>query len=308
MRPRTPIITPRIGPPPTRMQPTPIAPRLAVPTKKPITPPPFIRVDAENQRAQVRPSTKRADYEGGWQRIILPTNGRTNVFSTTRRWRGVDVFLARPAFEADIVSPLIRLSVFAYIEGMDRVLVATGIYRHNSAPGLPVTPSSWLCAARVAADRFDIELSLNGTPLDPGVDAVDVGIIATDELVEAPRDLGAVPMLDTAVLLDSTARAPTPVVGDPGYEVVAVQATMAAGAAPRWLHLHNINSVNPLDLNGQAPRFAFGMPAIGHSAYSDEEWLRTIRFDTGLAACSSSTGYTTTIAAVGDVAYQVWFR
>jgi hypothetical protein len=288
-----------------------VTPRLGNPPKRPIAPPPFIKIDAENERARTRESTKRADYEGGWQRVILPSNGRARVFSTTRRWRGADVFLALPSFTSNGVSPLIRLMVYAVIEGMDRVLVASGIYRHNDQadPLIPVLPSSWLCAARVAADRFDVELSFNQTPTNPGEDFVDVGVIASDELVEAPKQLGAIPLLETVQILASAGKAPTLVPGDPGYELFAVQASQITGAAPRWLHIHNLDTVNPLNLNGNAPIYSFGFPSIGHSAYVDSDQLRPFRFDTGLAAIASTTGYTTTGAGgLADVAYQLWFR
>lgn len=265
--------------------------------------PPFVRLDTNARRAEVRPSTKRADYEGGWQRVIVPSTETARVFSTTRRWRGVDVFIGEPTFVPAATS-LIRAKIYAIIEGMDRVLVATGIYRRNA---FEPTPSTWLCGARVACDRFEVELSHNVAPANPGEDYVDIGVIASDELVELPQDLGGVSIQDTPRISSATLKAPTILAGDPGYELVSVHATRIAGIDARWLHVHDQNSDDPIFLTGIAPVFSFGFSAIGETVTDVSDALRTYRFTTGLAVIASSTGATTT-PAVGDVAHQVWFR
>jgi hypothetical protein len=294
MKPRTPITTRTVG----------FAPRVAMipPAAAKLSPPAFVRVDADDQRAQVRESTKRADYEGGWQKVIVPDQSNARVFSTTRRWRGIDVFIARPTFTPSATA-LLRVKIFAVVEGMDRVLVASGILRHNS---FDPTPSTWICGARVACDRFDVEFSCNESPASPGVDAVDIGVIASDELVELPPEIGAVSLTDTPRITTDTNKAPTILTGDPGYELVSVHAT--AIAAARWLHIHDQDSVDPIFLTGIAPVFSFGFSAIGESVPDvSRALLRGYRFTTGLAAIASSTAGTTT-PAVGDVAYQLFFR
>jgi len=266
--------------------------------------PPFVRPDP---RTDVRPATARADYEGAWTRVIAPSNGSTTVFRTSRRWRGIDVFIAKPTFDSPGAETLARIKIFAVIEGMDRVLVATGIYRHPVvAANIP--PSRWVCGARVACDRFEVELSYNAVPLNPGVDMLDVGVIASDELVSLETIAGAPFSSGPELLTFDVRRAPALAAGDPGYEIVSVHATRAAAAAPRWLHIHDSNDPTGAAILAQNPVFSFGLPAVGDTVFDASELLRTYRFKSGIVAAISTNGANTVLGAAGDLAWQVFFR
>lgn len=279
--------------------------------RPPPTLPTFVKPDP-NERAKTRPSTKRADYEGGWQRVAVPSTGNVKVFATTRRWRGIDVFIAKPTFDAAGANPLLRFKIFAIVEGMDRVLVATGIYKHN-APGGVIYNSTWVAGARCAADHFEVEMSCSANPTNPGVDSVDVGVIATDELVDLPPNLGACPIFDLTQNM-STNRGPAfiaPLAGDPPFELVAVHASRAAAAATRWFQLFDLATNNPVTLAAAgAPLLEFGMPNVGDTILRRGDELNAPRFYTGITAAISSNGAAFSNAGVanGDVAWAYWFR
>jgi hypothetical protein len=292
----------------------PPAPRVTLPAPPPTpakgvkSPPAFFR-PKDGDRTDVRPSTSRGDYEGGWQRVTVPNRDSIRVYSTAKRWRGIDVFIARPTFTSFGNASTFRIKIFAIIEGMDRVLVATGSYRYPLAVTGNQSPSTWVAGARVAADRFEVELSHNDLVLVPGEEVIDVGVVATDELVELPPMLGVIPASATAAPeldSDATVMAPGLTAGDPGWEIMSVHATRCAGAATRWLHLHDTDAI--LNAIGAAPVFSFGFPSIGNSINEANEALRSYRFATGLVVVVSTTGDVSAAAANGDVAWQVFFR
>ena len=91
--------------------------------------------------------------------------------------------------------------------------------------------------------------------------------------------------------------------------VIGVQAlNVTAPAANRHLMIFDLN-VAPV--NGQRPALAWDIPSgagLSTSVSDANQALRSWPFHLGIATAISTTAGTLTLAAAGDISYQVWFK
>lgn len=114
------------------------------------------------------------------------------IFSTKRRWRGVDVYVSSDRTDSPV---LVTVRVYAVV-GDVRSLVSTGRYAARPSGNPYVSgrytapPSKWTAAARCGAVRFEVTVGFHftGATADPG--NFTVACIAADDLIEPPADLG----------------------------------------------------------------------------------------------------------------------
>lgn len=239
-----------------------------------------------------------ADHESCLVDVPCPNSARVPVYTTTKRWKAIDVYLAQPTFALG-AGATIRVHVYAVTEGV-RTLVGTGCYR--DVPTVTDDPSQWLVAVRQAADRYDVELSYNDLPTDGA--RIQLAVVASDEAQDSPLVLGAMAVGSTTNLISSVNATAILAPFDP-LELVGL--TAAATVAQRYLHVHDRGST--AGVGGTAPRLVFGFPAVGDSIQAElTAAMRAKRFANGVCLAVSSTAGVTTLAAAGDVVYQGWVR
>lgn len=240
-----------------------------------------------------------ADHESCLVDVPCPNSTRVPVYTTSKRWKAIDVYLAQPTFALG-AGAVLRVHVYAVTEGV-RTLVGTGCYR--DVPIVPSDPSQWLVAVRQAADRYDVELSYNDLP-GSETDRVQLAVVASDEAQDSPLVLGAMAVGPTTNLISNVNAFAVLAPSDP-LELVGL--TAAAIVPQRYLHVHDLGSTAAVA--GAAPRMVIGFPSVGSSVDVEPSALmRAKRFSNGVCLAISTTPGETTLAGVGDVAFQGWVR
>lgn len=231
----------------------------------------------------------------------LLTGGLVSVYTTQRRWKGIDVYLDTGGLAiGGNDGNNVVCALFAIAQGV-RTLVATG--RMSFAEGQAGWRTKHMIAYRGgAAERFEVHF---GSDFIPAPGTMQLAIVATDEVVEVDgADCDEV----GTVLVDGTVLG-----GGNGASVVnAISSTLAgsielrgvvaatvpgvAAATPRFLHIHDAFAGTPV--NGLRPLFSFGM-TDGGRFYTDPKFV-THRFVLAIKAVISTTAATTTLIGAED--------
>ncbi len=234
------------------------------------------------------------DRELVLQRVFLPNSSTVLVYTTQKRWRGIDVYIAPgdTGFAANVV---VSIGVFAIVAGV-RTLVGSGGVRGTD---LTTFGACRAVAVRAAiAERFEVVLGFDGLPLTQQ-DNVNVSLIATDEALAAPDNDGVLTFTGTKHVLSGAAAV---AVGGTSFPPTLVYVAAVTTTAARFLHVHDVASVVPGTLNGRAPVFEYGLPLIGSGVAVEFQALRTRKlFPQGFAVCGSTTAGVTTLPAAGQV-------
>lgn len=129
-------------------------------------------------------------FEAFTQTVPLADLSEMTVYTTQRRWRACDVFVAVPGGR-DFLS-IVTVRVYAVTLGA-RVLVASG----RLGPGgeilsnLATDRPTWIAAARSLATKFEVTL-IGGPPASvSGLEMVEVSVVASDQAVQPVEDVGA---------------------------------------------------------------------------------------------------------------------
>lgn len=195
-----------------------------------------------------------------------PSAGEEEVLQTSRRWRGVDVYVVPGA---NTGNGNFWLRVYAVDDFGGRSLVASG-FAAASLAGLPSGKTSigeWAVAARGISSRWLVTVQTISTdPLVTG-GPLQVVALASDEAIEPPVDVGVRSLFcDGSLVGGQLARVIPFGVQDFEYtpEVVGIQASndLAAGAGTeRYLQIHQ--QVAPAACVGAAPLWSWPILAAG---------------------------------------------
>lgn len=220
----------------------------------------------------------------------------TPVYSTKKKWQGIDVHVAMTGFAAAGLAPHIIIAIFAVTRGV-RTLVASG--------RTIVTAGRRIASARVICDSFDVVVARVTAPLG-GVGDVTISTVASNECVEDDNPLeGSVTAQGGPQLVNTQFTGPgTSGVALVPPELCFINADNNSGAA-RWYMVFD-QAAGPVV--GDRPRLSFAMP-IASTLYIDQPGLRALRYVSGLFAGPSTTGGTyTPPGAFPDIFHQVMFR
>jgi hypothetical protein len=159
--------------------------------------------------------------------------GELVVYKTFAPWRALDVYV-------QVRTP----AVYAIVGGA-RTLVASGRYEAGGNVGAQTW--KWMAAARSQAQRFEVTIQYcQPTIITQSTSLVDVAIVASNEATDVPDDVGtelANVVYMNAVLTVANIAALTTQVPH-RLELVSVRAVNGA-AAPRFLQLHDLATLNP---------------------------------------------------------------
>jgi hypothetical protein len=209
----------------------------------------------------------------------------------------VDVFIAAPATVGGFTE-IVTIRVYSIAQGV-RSLVSSGRY------GPTLADERWICAARGAADRYEVTIQNgSGSPAIAVGTFVQLSVVGVDQAPEAPDYVGT-ESLSPFADMSMTTVVQWPVVA-PDIQVVAAQATsLVAGA--RWFQVHD--SAVAL-IAGVRPVFSFGLVGVGTTLILQdlEKLFASRRFRNGLIGAVSTTGATFTAAVDPEVAWGLWFR
>jgi len=234
-----------------------------------------------------------------------PAAGEQLLFVTSRRWRGVDVYVA-PECASQTGDFWVR--VYAVDDYGGRSLVASG-FGAASLPGLPAGQSvaEWAAAARGIASRWAVTVQTIATA--PAILAAPVQFVAvaSDEVTAAPEDVGVrTRFSDQSIVLPFG-------VQDLEFspEVVALAAAndLPAGAGTqRWIQLINAATVGAAA--GAVPVWSFPVLAESAGIVLDSRALRRIgyRGTRGGSVGVSSTPTTFTESHAADCHFTVQYR
>jgi len=232
------------------------------------------------------------------------TNQEQPVWSTTRRWKAIDVYVAPQCVIATFHG---ELSIFVYAETAGiRSLVASGrIDLANQGNfGRPVSLPAWVCGGRSETTNYLVTYSFTDALqvlLVPQQGAFNVTCVASDRADPVPAGIGEF----VAPTVGGSFGTLGALASFPGKSELVALGGANTVAAARWLHVHDrIAPVVPAGLAGLTPRITFPMGAV----IGDGFYTRDIRFRArgALMVVCSSTALTTTAAA--DGAISVSFR
>lgn len=252
------------------------------------------------------------DFEA-WQGIItLGANvdgiaAQVPIYTTGKRWRGIDVFVAVPPIPAmDLPAGFgpneaaIGIQLYAWVQGQ-LTLVATG--RFSALDQVAANPKR-VIAYRGPAQKFEVRMS--GQSL-PDNFATTVSLVACDECVEPSEgdqaEVGVMP-----AFINGTTKQPmiaaglavqTLTIDDFPLEIVGVDVVSGEVAALWFQVLASNDPIFSLPMNAAAgaARGIWWSPAF--RTYRANDWTFGV----------STTAATFTSAANGlDAGFQVWLR
>ncbi|MDB4884467.1 MAG: hypothetical protein JWL95_3233 [Gemmatimonadetes bacterium] len=233
-----------------------------------------------------------------WVATSLPDQGiEVSVFSSSRQWRGCDVYLTATA---DLFTVL-TVRVYAVTKGQ-RYLVASGRYATSSLELAgderfnPSIPDAWVAAARSGAASFEVTISSTSFIFVPPTGGFTATIVCADDLTSAPPGVGLITSIPASILVMNSSfpmfAAP------PVLELVAVRAAPGPlNSAPRYLHVHNAFTSEDTP-NGQVPAMCW--PLGGVSGLGVVESSIHVRMSRNLQAAISSTRLVTTVVDDGE--------
>lgn len=237
-----------------------------------------------------------ADREVYSRQVQLPDNAAVPIGGLTRRWQGVDVFLAvRPGSIGAASSVAVEL--FAVIGGV-RVLKAVG--RLSEAFNTTTAGPQHVISFRGAqAETYELAISYDDTPGGPDAQAT-VTAIGTDEALSVDDlTIGAIPIQNDGRLLGIwQARAlvsPARLVG-----LHAVNATAAAMYAQLFLSANQ-------PFAGQVPFLSLAM-GPGGSVFEWDRGLGTEEFGGAVSVALSTSATVYAAPGANDGRIVGWIR
>ncbi len=268
--------------------------------------------------ASAQPSLPASGVTSGIEartvRVVWPTTatGAVNpgeeiiVYSFTRQWRAVDVYIQDTnAFSLGLV---LSIRIYAISAESAPILVASGRVGNVIAAASTLRIPAWVAAARSVSDRFMVTMTLGVIPVaGSGVPAAaaqfsDITCVGSNEANDVPPLLGTIPFTgagaETGIIETGAAGVP---MGVPDPELVMVQAIVGpAVAAPRYLHVHDRTAA----IAGLVPLYVFplgaGVAAVGGGGFGGTFWfppgLRSNGLGMWQVAVSSAMGTTTAVA------------
>lgn len=229
------------------------------------------------------------------------------VYTTKARRRGVDVYVTTdPAIVFNPTGVLV-VRVYARSGNAAQHLVAQGLVGFEiggTVLGSPASAGRWACAARAAAETFDVTVQYHDSATFPTGGNLIVTTVASDEVVEAPRDVGVVLaqsiVSSGGTIIDLGSFVPGTKVAIAGLELVSVYAANDAGAAR---YLQAFDRFNGLS-SGSIPQMVWPMGAVAGGGAVERDIGH--RFTKGLILGVSSTAGTYT--SVTDCTIQAEIR
>ena len=269
---------------------------------------------------QLLPVPTTTDYEAADRYFDPGILQETRVMQTSRRWRGIDVYVTLPFFTVNLAqlnyANIATVRVYAINRGT-RTLVKTG---RVSANLNTVSGPVWICAVRVQAERFEVtfdeQFVVTSAPAaGEQQPQINVSVIASDECVDDPPDrLGCLPWSGyndaTIGRLTNQANVQLGPVGNffPMIvkEIVAVDAFNTV-ASPRILVITPTGGLSATSII-----LGFGMPFQGSPVFDTQMGLDLLlpTAETFLSNFAHVKIVTPALAlgANGDVFWQVWWR
>lgn len=231
----------------------------------------------------------------------------TAIFSTSRSWRGIEVFI-QTDYLSGLNTGFLTVQIFAVVRNVGRVLVATGRTRGTQIAGVQINGATRICAAQAACDSFDVVVSRTGSPTIQA-QTVAITCVAKDDVDTQQYDHyahtgGGIITPDPALTLRTV-----PLLGvvDSGIvplELVSLTATNG-GAITRYLQVFD-QAVAVVA--GDRAIYSFAIDA-GKSIYVDALSLRQRRFGAGIFGVGPSDAPIVYQApAAADVGYNFSFR
>jgi len=253
--------------------------------------------------ARHAPVVPSEPYESDVQHLLLADIPVVSLagplFITSRRWRGIDVYVDT-SFGPD-GPQFVTVQLFANMRGF-RVLVASGRTRSTLVAG-PIR----ICSSRVLADSFEVVVSQTAIPADPTL-SITIGYVATDQA----EDMDPVDVFEGAITPNPSGALDTFVGGLSSLSLpVAKLTTLVAIAGVNTLAVNRFllvfyRTVAPVA--GNLPNLSYLIPPFG-SIFVDNPILRKRSvFASDWTVIPSTTGASLTFAGAADVAQQVWFE
>lgn len=241
-----------------------------------------------------------------------PSAGEVEVLQTSRRWRGVDVYVV-PGANTGVGAFWVR--IYAVDDFGGRALVASGLGAASLA-GLPAggTPiGDWAAAARGIASRWAVTVqTLSSDPLVLG-DALQVVAMASDEAVPPPPNVGVRSLFCNGSLVGGQLARVIPFgIQDFAFtpEIVGLQASndLAAGAGTaRYFQIHQ--QVAPAACVGAVPLWSWPILAEGPGLVLSGPLQRFgLRGSRGCIAYVSTSPTVGAAAAANDAHFTVLYR
>jgi hypothetical protein len=223
--------------------------------------------------------------------------GVAPVYSTSKQWRGIDVYITTDFFGATNL-PFISVGIFAVTKGV-RVLIATGRARLSTGP-IRVVSARFLC------DTFDVVISRSGAA-SSNAQTAQVSVVASDNCVENPSDplhQGAITGVSD-IIQNTQFTGPSTFTNSPlPFELDAIYAINASGA----VRFYQVFDQATAPVLGDRPIYSFALPINGQLQVG-AEYLHIRRWN-NIIGGPSTTAQTYTSPGVfpGTVSHNLWFR
>lgn len=264
-----------------------------------------------SNETDARDHARRIDREEWGQTVTLLSRGtgapglppEASLFTTEGSWRGVDVYvLPVPPAAGFSSAGCISIFIYAITKGV-RTLVASGRYA-VPAGAAPLLPPTWVAGARSIVAKYEVTTQWTQSSAAAFVvGQVAVAIVASDECVDLPEELGA--ELAGGCYLQASVATGLGVniagVQIPNHlELVKVRAVNGS-AAPRYLQLHDTNLVIPP--LGSVPIMEWPLgPGAG---YGLEETRVRYRSKNRIQLVQSSTLNSLTVQVDGSISAEL---
>lgn len=271
-------------------------------------PPPAVQTPAASAQAD---EVARFDQEIYQVTLPLPANGvgapgtpgEVQVYKTKRPWLACDVFVRLdPPLNGFATQGLLSVFVYAWAKGV-RSLVGSGRLK-AAATTVTISPF-WIAAGRAVAEAFEVTIQFtqaNAAPVIVG--QVDVSVVASNDAVQVPDDLGAANGGDCFLTANAISGLGVNIAGvqlPSRLELLSVRAINGA-AAPRFLQLHDLAGTAVVPL-GAVPLMSWPMGAtIGDGIRETRVRYRSVNT---IKLVVSSTMNTHTAQVDGSVGAQL---
>ncbi len=249
------------------------------------------------------PMGQAKDIEAVTVRLkTIGTGEDVAVYSTKQRWNACDGFVQ---YNGQLQSgQIISFLVYARA-GQTRTLVATGRFGRATQYGVQPAMGAWVAGARCTAESFDVVASLNsGAALS---EELQITVAASDDTTDVPDWVGAVPCADQMQTADGILW-PGISPACPFPEIVGVFGVNMTAATQLYLCMSELG--NGFAVPGNGCRFAWPLPAGG--GYVDNAFRYRRRsvsaVNDSIVFCISTDPTSISVAALGDGAFQVYFR
>lgn len=287
--------------------------------------PPYIPPTPALQAPDPPPIIGQAtDYESALKSVIIATGDvQQEVYTTQKRWRGIDVYLSLspvPLFDAPWdAGDSIGIQVYAIVQGV-RTLVATGRFCHWDGNALQ-RATKWMVSYRGNAEAFDVRLTTRISVALGGFTVaqrtVMVAVIATDQCVPSEEHpsrmaIGAIPFDTNFGAMQTGAARSIPADQFVPYTPVAMICSSRDTTENVFMQLFNGGApAAGDDSTWETPVIVGGQACSGMGAQGEESGLGAAVAAPGgaLGAGASTTpGVFAAVANPTETRFNLWFR